>query len=356
MKKTIIALTIMVALITFVAVFPGPAMAKVTGTCVNCHTMHNSQGGSEMATGEPNATLLMNSCMGCHTGTNTGGTTPFVMDTSEPTFGTNTLAGGNFWWVENVNDKKGHNVVAANSDDDLTVAPGISNGEACGSNSCHENLNTAPSAMSGKNSCQSCHLEPAHHTVSSGNVTAAPWFRWLSGHMGGNGLGVKGIEHAGWSYGATAGGTNHSEYLGNVATKTSAGGFAACGSTMTGFCTGCHGEFHKENTEDDGSGNWTRHPADVVIPDTEGSEYKSMSTSYNPNTPVARPASGGITWTNAVGVATVAAGTDMVMCLSCHVAHGSPYDDMLRWDYADMIAGDDSKSGGCFVCHTTKND
>jgi len=49
-------------------------------------------------------------------------------------------------------------------------------------------------------------------------------------------------------------------------------------------------------------------------------------------------------------------GTDLVMCLSCHKPHGSPYSDMLRWDYSEMIAGDDSKSGGCFTCHTQKND
>ncbi|HIC92409.1 MAG TPA: hypothetical protein EYP21_10200 [Syntrophaceae bacterium] len=53
---------------------------------------------------------------------------------------------------------------------------------------------------------------------------------------------------------------------------------------------------------------------------------------------------------------TVTPGTDQVMCLSCHRAHGSPYADMLRWNYSHMIAGDTTKSGGCFTCHTQKND
>jgi predicted CXXCH cytochrome family protein len=48
--------------------------------------------------------------------------------------------------------------------------------------------------------------------------------------------------------------------------------------------------------------------------------------------------------------------TAVVMCLSCHRPHGSNQPDMLRWDYRNMIAGDDTKSGGCFTCHTTKND
>ncbi len=32
-----------------IAIFlAGPVCAKVTGVCVNCHTMHNSQGGAHM--------------------------------------------------------------------------------------------------------------------------------------------------------------------------------------------------------------------------------------------------------------------------------------------------------------------
>jgi hypothetical protein len=45
----------------------------------------------------------------------------------------------------------------------------------------------------------------------------------------------------------------------------------------------------------------------------------------------------------------------MVMCLSCHRPHGSPYKDILRRDYDLMIANDSSKSGGCFTCHSYKN-
>ena len=34
--------------------------------------------------------------------------------------------------------------------------------------------------------------------------------------------------------------------------------------------------------------------------------------------------------------------------------NGSPYDDMIRWDYSSMNAG--GGSGGCFICYTGKND
>jgi hypothetical protein len=48
-----------------------------------------------------------------------------------------------------------------------------------------------------------------------------------------------------------------------------------------------------------------------------------------------------------------------VMCLSCHRAHGSPYNDMLRWDYDGMVAGNGSGGGndgtGCFKCHSEKD-
>ena len=72
------------------------ASAKVTGMCVNCHTMHNSQGGAEMATfgGEtgPNNALTRGSCEGCHSAAD--GTTwkdattgaPIVYNIVEPSF------------------------------------------------------------------------------------------------------------------------------------------------------------------------------------------------------------------------------------------------------------------------------
>jgi predicted CXXCH cytochrome family protein len=47
----------------------------------------------------------------------------------------------------------------------------------------------------------------------------------------------------------------------------------------------------------------------------------------------------------------------IVLCLSCHRAHGSAHDDLLRWDYAGMQAGTTGAEAGsgCFICHTTKD-
>jgi len=75
-----------------------------------------------------------------------------------------------------------------------------------------------------------------------------------------------------------------------------------------------------------------------------------LRTNYNPQAPVARVSAPG-----AISDVVVP-GTDAVMCLSCHVAHASPYPDMLRWNYTQMIAGGGGADGqGCFVCHTQKD-
>jgi predicted CXXCH cytochrome family protein len=129
--------------------------------------------------------------------------------------------------------------------------------------------------------------------------------------------------------------------------------------SMSGFCATCHGVFHSVGTGvaalsdsvgkggNGVSGAFQRHPSDYVIPAT--GEYAGY-TSYKVSAPVARPSLA------TAASATVAPGTDMVMCLSCHKAHASDYDYMLRFDYAAMSAGNATTGlgEGCLACHTTK--
>jgi predicted CXXCH cytochrome family protein len=127
-------------------------------------------------------------------------------------------------------------------------------------------------------------------------------------------------------------------------------GIYPANGTISGFCGTCHREFHVvEGIGGDTISPFTRHPTDVLLPGTgEYAGYNGAGNPYSVEAPVART-----TVPDSIGN-TVIPGTDVVMCLSCHMAHASDYPDMLRWDYDTMIAGGGG-SGGCFTCHTTKD-
>jgi len=343
-----------------------PVEARVRGICSNCHTMHNSQGNSAVDPGGPNSNLLTTSCVGCHssTGSSTildigGCQVPIVFNTSEPTYPPNgsmssTLAGGNFYWVQAAGkgDAYGHNVFGiSNADATLTNAPGAST--SCPS--CHSTLATATSG------CKGCHV-PKHHADDGADVVDAGggYYRFLGSVMHADyswlpGEGVKGIEADDWEQNPNS--TNHNGYMGtaDVYAKQGTGPYIDK-FTMAQKCNGCHGIFHHlMNSEQtsmdqvgDFSGAWLRHPSDVVLPNS--GEYANY-TVYDPMVPVAKP-----DLTGKKNDANVVPGTDIVTCISCHRAHGSPYPDMLRWDYTTMITGGGSNSSGCFKCHTTKDD
>lgn len=338
---------------------PVTSLAKVTGPCANCHTMHNSQGGSELP-GGPKASLLANSCVGCHSDSNLpikplgSSSVPVVFITGgEPS---DYLAGGNFWWVADQggnDDSKGHNVLGISGVDSLTQAPGNVYG-GCATDGCHGSL--AKEGVPGLGSgCEGCHLRVRHHAedrnepVAGGyKVTTSDqgYYRFLAGHMFGEGHGVSGIEDASWQKLSEATANKHNEYLGKSG-GSDAFTSLSTSSTVTAYCCGCHAEFHKTSS----GSSWIRHPSDAVLPDrTPDSEYEAY-TVFNPSAPVARPSL-------TVVSNTVYKGADMVMCLSCHRPHGSPYEDLLRWNYKDqMNAGTDGPGAGtgCFVCHTTKD-
>ncbi|MCA1796155.1 MAG: hypothetical protein LC645_01200 [Geobacteraceae bacterium] len=355
--------------ILFLLLFATCGHAMVSGPCSNCHTMHNSQNAEVVSDSGPNAALLTNDCVGCHSSSAhstyyemDGTKVPVVLFTgSEPT---EYLAGGNFYWVKNDlgNDHtKGHNVFWNEPDQFLDKAPGKPK-STCGTNSCHADL----SGVYGNNfkgGCEGCHLDVAHHANDHPNGEPGAvnggeqgWYRFLSGHYE---TGVMGYEDGTWEAGlhdgtSHVGETNHNEYLGYVDDDGNSWGFASgvggLGNTTTAFCTGCHGLFHTE--QKDANAMWVRHPSDAVIP--SGGEYADIGD-YDPLSPVARPGPTVPTESSA----TVTAGTDMVMCLSCHRPHGSPYPDMLRWDYSRQISGggDNADEGvGCFYCHTSKDD
>ena len=362
----------------FSLAFTGAAFAAISGPCSECHTMHNSQNNQPMtfnSSATPNDTLLKATCYGCHA---QGGASALVTvgaDTIPQVFHTDTidLAAGNFAYITGLkgsgaSDSKGHNISDLTGIDNTLYAPpgGIVQyghddgvtvnttnlscaGDANGQHGCHGNRYSGEAGYKG--------VRGAHHTNLGGSLDPATTDE-DAGHSYRFLLGVKGYEDPDWQYTTSA--TDHNEYFGRstpiqlgCATTSchGAGGVRPPDGTMSQFCATCHGNFHTiANGASNGIGPdavspFIRHPTDLSLPAT--GEYAAYTT-YNVNVPIAR-----ITVPTAPS-GTVTPGSDAVMCLSCHFAHASNYPEMLRWDYTKMIAGGGG-SGGCFVCHSTKN-
>ena len=150
---------------------------------------------------------------------------------------------------------------------------------------------------------------------------------------------VDGIESPDWEQNPSL--TNHNVYKGTANPDDYDWGGALPGlsevHTISAFCSGCHENFHGDMGS---SSPWIRHPNDILLPTTGDYAAYDPTVNYSNEVPVA--------YTDPT---TPTRATAVVMCLSCHRAHGSPYPDMLRFDYDGMLTGE-----GCFVCHTTKDD
>ena len=345
--------------------------AQVTGRCDNCHTMHNSQDGTTVDPNGPNQYLLVSNCIGCHSSTD-GGTwkdsttgAPIVYNTAEPTYNTQKgLAGGNFYYVMQ-DQSKGHNVAdipGIDEDENFPPTPGgldTTSGATKTCGSCHDKPGASGNLLVGDycegvyySGCQYCHgINSTHHaddTTIDGS-TPGKSYRCLKTFVDRATAspqhsldGVKGIEVADYEKDVTS--STHNEYCG-----TGVGDHS-----ISRHCAFCHGEFHGINDTQSGS-SWIRHPSDHGLPGA-GTEYAAY-TIYSPEAPIARKETvlDGMSGPSS-DVETGTADADEVSCISCHRAHGSPYADMLRWDYSGMIAGGGGGSGGCFTCHTAKDD
>ena len=362
--KTILAVLIVLSLTTFV-------YAKVTGPCSDCHTMHNSQNGSDVVSGGPYKALTKGDCLGCHTGTNDGSNTiPYVLDTNAPTYNfdgsKNTLAGGNFYWVATsggATDSKGHNVVGIASAD-ATIGqtpPGFNSTDYTDNGAVGTDWSANQLTCAGTYGCHGTHdttddfaaISGAHHaddtTIDGSSVGKS--FRFL--------YGILGTEDSDWEY--TASSSDHNGYYARDYQTTGTMNKAS----INYLCAECHGNFHLHSSIDDSTTGspWLRHPTDfdmnnVKTKDDYGNYpnatlFSSVSATgqYFPDVPVGS--------TNGAVNSTVlqASGDAIVLCISCHRAHGSPYADLLRWDYSQCQAqadGSQSSACGCFACHTSK--
>ncbi|EAT16408.1 cytochrome c3 family protein [Desulfuromonas acetoxidans] len=360
MKTSRLGLLLIVTLV----LWSSSALASVSGSCANCHTMHATDGAGNTLAGGAKGSLTIGGCVGCHTGNNEdadgasagAGGVPYVMDTAEPTYGpeysggtlvanVQTLAGGSFWWVGKSagNDATtGHNVTTDGLCDFDMDAPGRRDGDqtafssgapltCAGTMGCHGDRSVAGDYAS---------ISGAHHGSSSTTVDDS--FRFLDG--------IAGTEAPDWEYAAAI--DNHNSYKAQARSEAST--MSDGGDTISSLCGQCHGDFHSgTDTVSDGSA-WLRHPTDIVLPAGEYASYASIpdeSGIYNIIAPV------GVA-TPIASTADVTLANSVVTCISCHRAHGSPYADLLRWDYANISAGSPIggvDNNGCFACHTSKD-
>jgi predicted CXXCH cytochrome family protein len=357
----------LISILSIILVY-GFADASVSGSCVNCHTMHNSQNGTPMNYDNnvnPNATLLRGSCAGCHaqnTANNVVSSIPQVLHTNATD-----LAGGNFHYFDGTpaTQNKVHNVSdlpsTYNTQDTvlLNSPPGYLAGydpstskfqtgsrlTCAGANGCHGNRDQTDenSAIKGAHHFSDIMLKfgtiveanQGGGTGGSDITTTGKSYRFL--------YNVHGGEVGDWQNTDSA---HHNEYKGVIFGARGQTQAWADVTTISDLCAECHGKFHAGGlSSDSGIGTaspWLRHPTDAVLPNS--GEYASY-TSYSVDAPVGRAAI-----PNAIS-GTVVPGTDVVTCLSCHKAHGSNYADILRWDYTNSL----SSGTGCLVCHTGKS-
>ena len=359
----------------FVLILSGLSQARVQGPCADCHTMHNSQNGAAVVSGGPYRALTKGDCVGCHTGTNTGtNNIPYVNSASAPTYDNsgqtgNTLAGGNFYWVAQGSDAKGHNVSGiAGQDSAIGLTPpgwnpafdkngAVAGGAAtwsqqltcAGTYGCHGDHQYADDFQA---------ISGAHHTKDGtiDGLSVGTSFRFLKG--------IKGLEDSDWEYQPTS--TAHNQYY----AVDRMGGFgddpaSADPASINYLCAECHGNFHSGSgdtagADDEGStvgSPWIRHPTDFDLNNVSGKEYGqypgpfAAAGTYWPGAPV-----GSVDALSGVKSTVLQAADDaIVLCISCHRAHGSPNDDLLRWDYTQCSASSGTAgSCGCYACHTTK--
>ena len=337
MRKALI--TMCVALLSLVLVY-GYADAQVDGQCSGCHTMHNSQNGTDMAkdfsgalTATANKNLTVSTCLGCHNGQSTGPDIfqAYASSSAASDAGTYGTAGGSFLDTVFDVDSKGHNVQdlktvypSGPGDEGMSLTPGNSG----------SNITLTPTQLTcaGAKGCHGDH--DAGKTTSDAGIkgfhhAAAPGFRFL---QLADDTPITGMGSADWEDGG-ADATNHNVYS------------ASDTGSISELCAECHGAFHGTANTQSGS-VWIRHPTENDIPDW------SPSVEYNRNPFAFDPDDGaGVTTTSAY--TSTDGGGAQVACVSCHRAHASDVADLLRFKYTDMTAGG-GKTFGCLGCHTAQ--
>jgi predicted CXXCH cytochrome family protein len=284
----------------------------VNGQCVNCHTMHNSQNGglpSGATSATPNAKLLLgNGCAGCHAtaDNNTDANGKPVTGKKAPQVDYNAASKVNaagYFSTTAGTDAHQHNAEL--------VSPGLD------PNFSGKSIPGSATAYTAQVKCDGCHTQAGHHT------STANTYRMLTGTN--TTAGIAGSYSPSAAAGSFPGARHEISYV---------------AADMNTFCAGCHPNFHglgANNTGAAGGGAWIRHPTNVSLTSLAGTR-SIVAPSFTTN--------------DVIVVGDKAVSKD-VMCLSCHVAHGGPNNDLLSFDYTTVQAGGATpvNDGGCETCH-----
>ncbi|MBU1138731.1 MAG: hypothetical protein KKA76_07135, partial [Proteobacteria bacterium] len=266
---------------------------------------------------------------------------------------TNTLAGGNFFWVSDMDDRRGHNIQGLALPDQLLTSPpggyGSFSGQlrCAGTMGCHGDRTVSEQISSVKGGH---HYKD--HTIWQTGETVATSYRFL--------VGIQGLADPDYEFHPTD--LKHNKYYG---LDRSAESDTAVG-TISSQCAQCHKDYHNGTATlipgtlipggTFGSGVWLRHPTDYDMSNAISSDeyklYNNSSTSGNNIYSVISPVATAETSTTVNTQVFAQANDAVVMCLSCHRAHGSPYAGSMRWNYKAWPAGG---YNGCAICHTAKN-
>ena len=384
--------------------------------CYDCHTLHNSEDGAIVINGgSPYASLLnqpssTDICLSCHTWPASNiFKAPTVMTISGVKPATVAMPSGDFYWSI-VDSGKGHNPgktlgvqsPTMPSDSILTQSPGGTfTTEDWDCTTCHD-----PHDRFGFDVAAWRQLRrKVNGVVHTGAETVASGVESYGGDQGATAAGFEPILSN--SRGDIRGGVNDTDYL-----NTRADGNPVEGANLfraesdinknvyrggfSSFCATCHGDFHggngesentaNANTNPDADGRWIRHPSNINMADKNSGGLASRKYGISTYTAAVTNAQG--TSPNPVGYdwryplvqpdadftvkrdqaamtnPASALSDSRIMCLSCHRAHASEFENITRWDTtghafiadgeSDLIgqaSNGDNPAYGCGKCH-----
>jgi hypothetical protein len=294
--------------------------------CNGCHTMHNSQDGQLVDPDSPNGNpwLLVDAtpsdtCLSCHA---SGLGAVLSGPAFDPLVPAPEKGAGNFVFLyeDNINDghdgalepvtgdAAGHNLNAPGHglapDATLTTSPG----------------GAFPASVMGCTSCHDPHGTDAFRLLYGAGRLVQDFYSFTNAAPDADGISI--------FFGAE-GPSNHTAYL----------------SGMSGWCGNCHGSFHD-------AGTTLKHPSDEAIGGTIATAYGlyngtaqyqtgDPALSYLPEVPFEDLLN------TTASTAGPSAGS-VVMCTTCHRAHGSSAMDAGRWDFNVTFLSEDGDESGSY--------